>query len=122
MTKKCDIPQDAGGACENTDRHLWPQVSNPGDPYESIHVTKDGAIGINVGGNVIVMPLRAWHAAAGGTPGRGLASGEHHQLLKFYDVETLEALVDAQARHIECLQGKLPPEPNPFRVQRPREG
>lgn len=63
---------EAGQACENTDRHLWPLVSKPDDPYESIHVTKEGNIGINVCGNVIVQSLRAWHAAAGGTPGRAL--------------------------------------------------
>jgi hypothetical protein len=63
---------DAGQACKNTDRHLWPIVSKPDDPYESIHVTMDGAIGINVCGNVIVKPLREWHRLAGGTPGRAL--------------------------------------------------
>ena len=31
------------------------------------------------------------------------------QLMKFYAVDTLEALVEAQARHIEKLQAKLPP-------------
>jgi hypothetical protein len=63
---------DAGQACENTDRHLWPIVSRFEDPYESMHVTKDGAIGINICGNVIVKTMREWHASAGGTPGRAL--------------------------------------------------
>ena len=42
-------------------------------------------------------------------------------LLKFYAVDTLEALVEAQARHIEKLQAKLPPlrDEQPGRV---REG
>jgi hypothetical protein len=56
----------AGGPCENTDRHLWPQVSDPGAETESIHVTAQGGIGINVGGYVYVKPLREWHKLAGG--------------------------------------------------------
>lgn len=70
-TKEQGMPE-AGQACENTDRHLWPLVSKPDDPYESIHVTKEGNIGINVCGNVLVMPLREWHRRAGGTLGRAL--------------------------------------------------
>jgi hypothetical protein len=35
----------------------------PGAPEESIHVTQDGGIGINVGGLVIVKPLK-WHRLA----------------------------------------------------------
>lgn len=50
-------------ACENTDRHLWPLVSEHADA-DTIHVTKGGGIGINVGGHVIVLPLREWHALA----------------------------------------------------------
>lgn len=45
----------------NTDRHLWPLVSD--DYYaDRLHVTSDGqGIGINCGGHVIVKTLRAWH-------------------------------------------------------------
>ena len=51
------------GACENTDRELWRERFD--DFYaDSIHVTKDGGIGINVSGHVIVMPLQKWHALA----------------------------------------------------------
>jgi hypothetical protein len=51
------------GACENTDRELWRERF--GDFYaDSIHVTKDGGIGINVSGHVIVMPLQKWHSLA----------------------------------------------------------
>lgn len=46
----------------NTDRHLWPDTSDPDGPLESIHVTAEGAIGINVAGNVVVRPLREWHS------------------------------------------------------------
>lgn len=51
------------GPFENTDRELWREVAD--DYYApSLHVTKDGGIGINVGGHVYVKPLRAWHALA----------------------------------------------------------
>lgn len=47
---------------ENTDRQLWRADGiMPGDG-PSIHVTKDGGIGINVGGLVIVKTVEAWHA------------------------------------------------------------
>ena len=60
-----DIPS----AMRNTDRELWREQSNlPGDPDNyyapSIHVTELGGIGINVGGHVIVKPLREWHSLA----------------------------------------------------------
>lgn len=45
--------------CENTDRQLWSRNNNSFSP--SIHVTKEGNIGINVGGHVIVMPVEMWH-------------------------------------------------------------
>lgn len=49
--------------CQNTDTHLWPIVSE--DAYApSIHATAQGSIGMNVGGYVIVMPIRDWHALA----------------------------------------------------------
>ena len=48
-------------AAQNTDRELW----RAGDAFsDSIHVTEFGAIGINVGGHVIVMPLAEWFKAA----------------------------------------------------------
>jgi hypothetical protein len=51
------------GQVENTDRHLWPQVSE--DAYAPrLFVTAGDGIGIDVGGHVIVKPLRAWHALA----------------------------------------------------------
>lgn len=53
----------------NTDRELWRET--PGDYYApSIHVTEHGGIGINVGGNVFIKPLRAWHALAMAEPER----------------------------------------------------
>lgn len=52
-------------AVENTDTHLWPITTAWDAPDEgSIHVTAGGGIGINVGGHVIVKPLREWHALA----------------------------------------------------------
>lgn len=50
----------------NTDRELWrgPDEGNGSFYADSIHVTKGGGIGINVGGHAIVKPLRDWHAQA----------------------------------------------------------
>lgn len=49
------------GACENTDKEIWRKKE--GDYYSpSVHVTKMGGVGINVGGHVIVMPVEKWHA------------------------------------------------------------
>jgi hypothetical protein len=48
---------------ENTDRELWREI--PDDYYApSLHVTVGGGIGMNVGGFVIVLPIREWHALA----------------------------------------------------------
>ena len=47
----------------NTDREIWRERES--DFYaDSIHVTKEGAIGINCGGYVIVKPVREWHRLA----------------------------------------------------------
>lgn len=58
-------------AHENTDRELWRrdggEACDPDNYYQpSIHVTKEGAIGINVGGYVYVKPVEEWHKLAGG--------------------------------------------------------
>jgi hypothetical protein len=46
----------------NTDKEIWRR--NPDDYYSpSIHVTKEGNIGINVGGKVIIAPIETWHGA-----------------------------------------------------------
>lgn len=50
------------------------------------------------------------------------AKAGNEQLMRFYGVASLAALVDAQARHVEKLQAKLPPTPNVFAPQRVREG
>lgn len=48
-------------AVQNTDREIYRET--PGDYYaDSIHVTAGGGIGIRVGGNVVVKPLKDWHA------------------------------------------------------------
>ena len=50
---------------QNTDRELWrePHPDPPGSYYaNSIHVTAQGGIGINVGGTVRVLTLAQWHA------------------------------------------------------------
>lgn len=47
--------------CENTDREIYRAA--PGDAYApSVHVTASGALGIDVGGHVIVLSLERWHA------------------------------------------------------------
>lgn len=55
------------GPAKNTDRELYRE--DTGDPagsyYEnSVHVTENGAIGMNVGGTVIIQPIAAWHEQA----------------------------------------------------------
>jgi DNA (cytosine-5)-methyltransferase 1 len=51
------------GPCVNTDREIWRE--REGDAYApSIHVTKDGGVGINCGGMVHVKPIREWHTLA----------------------------------------------------------
>lgn len=65
-----DQMDDEQGAALNTDREIYrgPSPLEWGDDdgfyADSIHVTETGGIGINCGGHVIVMPLRAWHALA----------------------------------------------------------
>lgn len=50
-------------AATNTDREIYRETE--GDFYaDRIHVTKDGGIGINVGGTTHVKPLKDWHAQA----------------------------------------------------------
>lgn len=51
----------------NTDRELYREDTGDGagSYYEnSVHVTADGRIGMNVGGTVIVQPIADWHAQA----------------------------------------------------------
>ena len=45
---------------KNTDKEIWREIDE--DYYSpSIHVTKQGDIGIDVGGHVIVQSVREWH-------------------------------------------------------------
>lgn len=45
----------------NTDQTLWVEPpATPFAPQNSIHVTEGGGIGIQVGGTIIVKPLRDW--------------------------------------------------------------
>lgn len=55
-------------AYENTDRELWrgPDEGNGSYYADSIFITKDGALGINCGGSVLVRSIREWHQLAGG--------------------------------------------------------
>ena len=70
-------------AAQNTDRELWRE--REGDYYaDSIHVTKDGGIGINSGGTVYVKSLRNWHE---------LASAAHRRLNKTQPQRLLEEII-----------------------------
>jgi len=54
-------------AAQNTDTELYrePDQTGNGDYYSpNLFLTKEGNIGINVGGLVIVRSLREWHALA----------------------------------------------------------
>jgi hypothetical protein len=65
MSSTYDFPSD-NGPCENTDTELWRGPDEGcGDFYaDSLHMTKEGALGINCGGRVIVKPIREWHLLA----------------------------------------------------------
>jgi hypothetical protein len=54
------IDESAG---KNTDREVWRGSDDGNGSYyaDSVHVTKEGGLGINVGGHVIVMNPRDWH-------------------------------------------------------------
>lgn len=70
MTTAREIIETVLGPFVNTDREIWRE--REGDYYaDSIFVTEDGGIGLNCGGSVIVLPVRAWHAYAHA----GLAAG-----------------------------------------------
>jgi len=50
-------------ANKNTDKELWREVK--GDYFSpSIHIAWGNGVGMNVGGRVIVMPIRKWHKLA----------------------------------------------------------
>jgi len=55
-------------ACENTDKEIWRGPDEGSGSYyaDSLHITKEGALGINCGGYVYVKPIREWHRLAGG--------------------------------------------------------
>lgn len=53
-------PRAETDEAKNTDRELWRE--RDGDYYAaSLHVTEGGGIGMDVGGLVIVRPIRDWH-------------------------------------------------------------
>ena len=58
--------QERLAAALNTDREIWrgPDEGTGAFYADSVHVTKEGGIGINCGGSVIVRLLRDWHALA----------------------------------------------------------
>ena len=63
MSDRPNIYTAAREAGKNTDRELWRERAD--DYYApSLFVTEGGGIGINVGGSVIVKPVRDWHSLA----------------------------------------------------------
>jgi hypothetical protein len=44
----------------NTDQEIWREFTGNAERGDYIFVTGDGGIGMNVGGHVIVKPLREW--------------------------------------------------------------
>lgn len=85
-----------GGQCENTDRELWRE--REGDFYaDSIHVTQEGWIGMNVGGLVIAMPVKEWHRLACKATGR---RGDELERLRALNAEMRAALTNL----VECLE------------------
>ena len=51
---------DEQAGCKNTDRELWRAPDDGRFFADSIFVTEDGGIGMNVGGHVIVKPIKDW--------------------------------------------------------------
>ena len=51
-----------------------------------------------------------------------MTKSEVDALMRFYAVDTLEGLVEAQAKHVERLQAKLPPMRDERPGYVPREG
>jgi hypothetical protein len=90
-------------AAENTDVELWREVD--GDYYApSVHVTKDGGIGINVGGKVYVKPLREWHNLADQNP-NGFAVSNPEAYERQATAES--GSVEARVRELEALLGRV---------------
>lgn len=91
-----DEKQD-GGPCESHDVHLWPQTSRDGYA-PTVHGVTEDAIGINVGGYVIVQPIRTWHAQAksyGALEARCRELQEEVRYLRAYGNKDCTAMADA---------------------------
>ncbi len=84
-------------AAMNTDREIWREALL--DHYSpSIHVTQSGAIGINVGGNVIVKKVQDWHNIAS------------DKLIPLADaMELVEALESIKAAYLRGVNYDLEP-------------
>lgn len=68
---------DATAACVNTDREIWRGPDEGGGDFyaDSLHVTKEGSLGINCGGYVVVKPIREWHRLASPSHEAGTQDG-----------------------------------------------
>ena len=100
MTINPSVAGVEAGCAINTDRELYREESGlpaDGDHFyaPSIQVTAQGGIGINVGGSVIVMPLREWHALAR-IPPVPEVEGLHDELVKRLETTLYQMARDAK--------------------------
>ena len=68
MTEQTKSLCDHGSCAANTDREIWRKGGGDGNgmSYYEPHIfaTQDDAIGIDVGGTVVTMPVEMWHELA----------------------------------------------------------
>lgn len=80
----------------NTDKELWRKDQDYYAP--SIHVTKEGAIGINVGGLVIIRTVEDWHKLAAPTlKGQPMIEVTPEQQQTIYELVHTAALLSQNA-------------------------
>lgn len=97
---------------QNTDTELFREVKD--DYYApSVHVTRDGKIGMNVGGLVIVLPIREWHGLANPVPYTDdnihnnpapLVDGELQKQVIQFQKDTLAEWEDPAGRNVDMIK------------------
>lgn len=98
MSSTYDNPGDYG-QCENTGREIWRGPDDgAGSAYaDSLHITKEGDLGINSGGSVYVKSIHEWHRLAGGPMG----------ISSIGEIARRDRLLDNQAQRIKALDGLI---------------
>lgn len=95
-------------ASENTATELYREPgASPGMEYyqPSVHVTKNGLIGMDVGGMVFVMSIRDWHSKATGSEA-SITPGEHKASSKLAPLPPsteLEKEIDELLEPMACI-------------------